>query len=173
MPKRLHITTSIKAIMLFAVAFATLTVSSCKKDSNNTPANTISAKVDGTATVFNSNAFAVTGTSGSLSFTAIQGTAANGTSISVTINGSPVAGKTYSNTAASDDDKPLVLFNTKNDDTFINDDDAASQVTVTISSASATRISGTFSGGLTVFSTGTGGAKKVISEGKFDVTIVK
>jgi hypothetical protein len=66
-----------------------------------------------------------------------------------------------------------VLFNTKDDDTFINDDDAASQVAVTITSASSSRISGTFSGGLTVFSTGTGGAKKVISEGKFDVSIAK
>ncbi|OOQ60051.1 hypothetical protein [Mucilaginibacter pedocola] len=169
------ITKPFKAILLFVVAFATISVSSCKKDSDNKSASTISAKVDGTATTFNTNAFAATGSVNGLSFTAVQGTAANGSQISVTINGSPVVGKTYSNTATSDDDKPVIMFSSSNadDDTFFNDDDAANQATVTITSASATRIKGTFSGGLSEFSLDGAASKKVITEGTFDVAIVQ
>jgi hypothetical protein len=172
MPKRLHISTSIKAIMLFAVAFATLTISSCKKDGNE-PAISISAKVDGTATLFNTNVLAFKGTANSAEFTNITGTAADGTSVTLTIYGALAAGKTYSASTVFDGDG-FLIYTTKADETYmLGDGGVSTSVSITVNSVEGNKVSGTFTGTLQKFVAGSSGATtlKSVTEGKFSVTV--
>lgn len=172
MPKHLKITTSIKSILLFTAAFAVLTFGSCKKDSNNQPALSISAKVDGTATAFNNNILGFKGTQGSTDFTSIEGTAADGTNMSLTIYGTITAGKTYSSAAAFGE-QGLVLYTTKDDDSYmISVDDASTSTSITVTSVSGNKVSGTFQGTLKEFIVGPGTPHtKIITEGKFTAEI--
>jgi hypothetical protein len=168
--------TKIKTLLLLAATFGVVTLNSCSKDKNATPSATVTANVDGTATTFNTNAIAVTGSVSGTSITNIQGTAANGATISITLSGKAVAGKTYTSTAASDDDKPIILYSLKDDDYF-NDDDIKKIVSVTITSVSSTGVQGTFKGALTntiIVGTGSGTTKtKTITDGKFNVYFSK
>jgi len=160
-----------KLVILFAIAFATLSLNSCKKDSKDAiVSNTISASIDGTVTNFGS-AFAVTATESGQKLTNIEGVSSNKATISITLSGTITAGKTYTSTAANDDDKPLILYSTVDGDNYLNDDNSANIVTVKVTAVSATNIQGTFTGGLTTFSIGNGAAKtKAVTNGKFNVT---
>lgn len=85
------------------------------------------------------------------------------------------AGKTYSNTAASDEDKPLLLISSGNDD-FLNDDSSeGNPVTVTITAITSTTIEGTFKGDLvaTLLGNGDSPATKTVTDGKFFVAFSK
>ena len=157
-----------KQLALLALAFGAFTFSSCKKK-DVTPAVSITANVDGTATSFNVNAAALQGTVSGVTITNIQGTTSGGATLSLALNGTVTAGKTYSDAATNDNDKPLMVYaaSATSDDDFFNDDDnAANLPSVTITSVTATTIDGTFTG-LIENSTST----KSITNGKFHVNI--
>jgi len=168
---------NIKALMLAVAAITLLTFNSCKKDNGDVPgasSNTISVKVDGKATLFNKEVVAASGAVSNSLFTSIQGKNADGGVISIVLNGAITAGKTFSNDAPNDDDKPLVMFTTKDEISFLNDDSSSNMVSVTITSVSGNKVKGTFKGGLTtvVFGNGTPETKS-FTEGTFDVTLIK
>lgn len=173
MPKHFKITNSIKSILLFTTAFAVLAFGSCKKDSNNQPALSISAKVDGTATAFNNNILGFKGTANSAAFTNIEGTDAAGNSVALTIYGDLVAGKTFSATTVFDGDA-FLAYTTKSDDLYQlgGDASASTMFSVTITSVSGNKVSGTFQGTLKEFIVGPGTPHtKIITEGKFTAEI--
>lgn len=166
---------SIKSLILLLFAFGVVTLNSCKKDKDSAPSATISASVDGTPTNFNIGAIAVQGSVNGTAITNIEGTAANKTAISITISGTPVAGKTYSNTASNDDDKPLIAYILTDDDQYLNDDSQSNPASLTITSVTSTTVEGTFKGDLVDIQGATNGTakKKVITNGKFNVTLKK
>jgi len=159
-----------KQLVLLTLAFGALTFSSCKKK-DVAPAVSITATVDGAATNFNVSAAALQGTVSGVTYTNIQGsTTSGGAMLSMTIAGAVTAGKTYSDAATSDDDKPLFVYATSptSDDDYLNDDDNASNLpSVTITSVTSTTIDGTFKGLIGNSS----GATKSITNGKFHVNI--
>ena len=157
-----------KQLVLLALAFGAFTFSSCKKK-DVAPAVSITATVDGTATNFNVNAAALQGTVSGITITNIQGSTSSGATLSMALAGTVTAGKTYSDAAANDNDKPLMVYAaspTADDDYFNDDDDTANLPSVTITSVTSTTIDGTFKG-LIQNSTGT----KSITNGKFHVNI--
>ena len=165
---------SIKSLFLLTLAFGVITLNSCKKDKDTTPSATISASVNGTATDFSTGALAGKASVNGITLTTIQGTAANKTGISIALYGTVTAGKTYSNNASNDDDKPILIFET-NDDQYFNDDASTTNVvSVTITSVSSTEIAGTFKGDLVTIAAGNDAPKtKSITNGKFNVKITK
>jgi hypothetical protein len=160
---------TIKQLVLLTLAFGALTFSSCKKK-DVAPAVSITATVDGTATNFNVSAAALQGPVNGVTFTNIQGSTSGGAILSMTVAGTITAGKTYSDAAASDNDKPLIVYATSatSDDDYLNDDDDTSNLpSVTITSVTSTTIDGTFKGLIGNSS----GATKSITNGKFHVNI--
>lgn len=167
---------SIKSLFLLTLAFGVITLNSCKKDKDTTETKsaTVSASVDGTATNFNTNALAAQASVNGSTITTIQGTAANKSIISIAIYGTITAGKTYSNNASDDLDKPIMGFEA-GDDQYYNDDNSTTNiVSITITSVTSSTVAGTFKGDLTTFSVGNDAPKtKSITNGKFNVVIVK
>lgn len=165
---------SIKALMLLTIAFTVIAFSSCKKDNNEDTiaTNTINVDIDGTATVFTTNTVAYTGDINGMGFTVVQGTDKSGNTISMTINGTATAGKTYLSNAADIIDRSLLSFTTANDvDIYSND--VASVQSITVTSTSANRIEGTFTGKVNTTVFGSGAVKvKSFTNGKFKVAIV-
>jgi len=160
--------------LLLTIAFTVITFSSCKKDnSEDTLAtSTITVDIDGTATVFTTNTLALKGDVNGMEFTSIQGTDKSGNTISMTINGTVTAGKTYLSNAADIIDRSVLSFSTLNDeDIYFND--AASVQSITVTSASANRIEGTFTGKVNTAAFGNGAVKvKSFTNGKFKVAII-
>ena len=159
---------TIKQLVFLTLAFGALTLNSCKKK-DVAPAVSITATVDGTATNFNVSAAALQGTLNGVTVTNIQGSTSGGAILSMSLWGSLTAGKTYSDAATSDNDKPMFVYATSatSDDDYLNDDDNASNLpSVTITSVTSTTIDGTFKG-LVQNSTGT----KSMTDGKFHVNI--
>jgi hypothetical protein len=169
-----------KLLIVLTLASGVLVLNSCSKDKTTTTTSIyITADIDGTATTFSTNAIAVTGTENGQSFTSLNGQAKDGTTISLVLAGTPIAGKTYSDAAANDDDKPLLLYTPPgaNADSYLNDDDDSSNLpTVTISSLTSTSISGTFKGkvegGIAIGNNNTLPTKS-ITNGKFSLKYSK
>ena len=159
----------IKIVAVLAMSLGVITLNSCKKKDEK-PAVSITANVDGVATTFNVSAAALQGPIAGVTYTNIQGSTSGGAMLSMTLQGAITAGKTYSDAAASDNDKPLFVYATSptSDADYLNDDDNASNLpSVTITSVTSTTIDGTFKGLVQNFSGGT----KSITDGKFHVNI--
>jgi hypothetical protein len=165
----------IKTLILSAVAFGTITFSSCSKNNEVAASATITANIDGTLATFNKNVLGTTGSVNGATFTTIQGTDASGNNISITLAGTLTAGKTYTSNAASDNDKPVVLYTTADNETYVNDDSNVSNIiSVTVASATSSSAQGSFSGKLTTLLVGNGTAKtKTVTDGKFNVTLIQ
>ena len=171
---------TIKLFIVLTVAFGVLTFSSCKKSKEDTNVSYyITADIEGKAISFNTNATATVASVEGHPFTIITGTAKDGTNLSITLSGTAIAGKTYSDAAVNDEDKPLILFTPPGNDadSFLNNDDDASNLpSVTITSISSGKITGTFKGwiegGIAL-----GGSndlpKKLITNGKFSLSYSK
>lgn len=164
-----------KLLIVLSLALGTLTLNSCSKSTTTTTTNiNISADINGTATTFNTNAVAISGTVSGQTFTNITGQAKDGTMLSITLMGAPVAGKTYSDAATNDNDKPLIDITPPGNDSsdFLNDDSSPNVPSVTISSVSSGTISGTFKGGLVQGIETSNGTlpTKSITNGKFSLT---
>lgn len=166
---------SIKLFTILTLSLGILIFNSCKKDKKtNTTATSnfyITADVNGIATTFNINESAATITiNGGQVITNIGGQAKDGTILAISLVGGTLAGKTYSDAAVNDDDRPSIVINAGNDP-FVNDDHSANIPTVTISSLSSNTISGTFSGGLVYGSSvgSIGPSIKLITNGKFNL----
>ena len=89
--------------------------------------------------------------------------------LSMTLLSNVTAGKTYSDAATNDNDKPLFVYAqspTAQDDYINDDDDASNLPTVTITSVTSTTIDGTFKGLIQ-----SGQSTKLITNGKFHVNI--
>ncbi|MEO3406207.1 hypothetical protein AAFN85_20000 [Mucilaginibacter sp. CAU 1740] len=163
-----------KPALLLAFIACTFVLSSCDKETND-PAvtGTLSATVDGT-TINYANVVAVHAVVDGKTFTNIEGTNGKDT-LSITLAGNITTGKTYTSTAVSDDDKPILLISTKDDDYFNDDEvaDPAKIVTVSITSASVNTYQGTFKGNLTnTVGDDMGTAKhKAVTNGKFSVKV--
>jgi hypothetical protein len=159
---------TIKILIVSALTIGVITLNSCKKK-DAAPAVSITATVDGTATNFNVSPAALQGTVSGATVTNIQGSTSGGAVLSMSLLGTVTAGKTYSDAATNDNDKPLFVYATSatSDDDYLNDDDDASNLpSVTITAVTSTTIDGTFKG-LIQNSTGT----KSITNGKFHVNI--
>ena len=162
----------LKSLIILTFVLGVVTLNSCKKDKKEAPIS-LTADIDGTATIFSVTPVALTGPVGDQTFTVIQGATSTGATISLTLEGTITAGKTYSDAASSDDDKPLFLYATSaNDDDYLNnDDDAANLPSVTITAITSTTIDGTFKGSV-VKGIGNGTPPtKLISNGKFHVNL--
>lgn len=139
---------------LLFVSLAVITLASCKKDKNDTPAYNLSAKVDGTKADFNTvsasrmgNAVLISGSGGSVS--------SPYPSFNIVLEDDvAITPKAY--TAA--DGEVEIIYAVAAGQTFASDDD----FTVTVSSISATEVKGTFSGKVT-----DGTTIKTIAEGTF------
>jgi len=159
---------TIKILAVTAIALSVITLNSCKKKDEK-PAVSISATVDGTVTSFNVNAAALQGTLDGVTVTNIQGSTSGGAMLSMTLLSNVTAGKTYSDAATNDNDKPLFVYAqspTAQDDYINDDDDASNLPTVTVTSVTSTTIDGTFKGLIQ-----SGQSTKLITNGKFHVNI--
>jgi len=166
---------SIKILTLIALVCTLCTVSSCKKDSGDVPSkgkSSLTAKVNGTVTVFDKLSLGLTGSVNGQEFTSLQGTAADGSNMSLTINGPVIAGKTYSVTAVNYEDSGSIFYTTKDDVTFVNDDVAANQVSITVTGLSGKTIKGAFKGGVKAMLNNSE-ETRAITEGTFNVTVAE
>lgn len=145
---------------LLFVSLAVVTLASCKKDKNDTPAYNLSAKVDGVKTDFNTAVVASKDGDASLGYTliitAVGGSASNPhPAFSIYLEDDAVfTAKTY--TAANDD--VTGVYVPENSFTYGSDTD----FTLVISSITDTEIKGTFSGKVD-----NGTTIKTITEGTF------
>lgn len=160
----------IKTLLLFTVLAGAVTLNSCKKD-KTTVAVSLTADIDGSATNFSVSPVALQGAVDGQTFTVIQGTTSAGATLSITVAGAITAGKTYSDAASDDNDKPLFLYATSaTADDYLNDDDDASNLpSITITSVTSTTIDGTFKGKVALTSGDM--PVKSITNGKFHVNI--
>lgn len=160
----------IKTLLLLIAIFGVVTLNSCKKDKKEAVVS-LTADLDGTATNFSVSPVALQGAVDGQTFTVIQGSTSTGATLSITIAGKVTAGKTYSDAATSDDDKPLFLYATSPtaDDYLNDDDDTANLPSITITSVTSTTIDGTFKGKVGLLSEGA--QVKSITNGKFHVNI--
>ncbi|HTI60597.1 hypothetical protein [Mucilaginibacter sp.] len=160
----------IKTLLLLIAIFGVVTLNSCKKDKKEAVVS-LTADLDGTATNFSVSPVALQGAVDGQTFTVIQGSTSTGATLSITIAGKVTAGKTYSDAATSDDDKPLFLYATSPtaDDYLNDDDDTANLPSITITSVTSTTIGGTFKGKVGLLSEGA--QVKSITNGKFHVNI--
>ncbi|RYU90306.1 hypothetical protein EWM62_12320 [Mucilaginibacter terrigena] len=166
----------IKTLIFSVVALGAVTLSSCTKDDDNdiVASATISASIDGTETTFNKNVVGTTGSVNGATFTSIQGSDAAGNTLSVTITGALTAGKTYVATSGNDDEKPVILYTTTDNEAYLNaDDDVSNAVSVTLSSVSSNNtIQGSFKGKVSTLLVGNGAVKsKTVTNGKFNVKV--
>jgi|SRR6185503_10965168 len=138
------------------IALAILTLASCSKDKNDTPAYNLSAKIDGTAQAFNTGVSAEKAGDATNGYTvAIAGVAGNSSNpypaLALNIDSDdPIVAKTYTATAF----EASSIYVTDATTMFISDTD----FTITVTSISDTEIKGTFSGKVDA---------KVVSEGAF------
>ena len=159
----------LRILAVLAMSLAVVTLNSCKKKDVK-PANSITATIDGTAVSFNTNAKAITTTVQGVSVTTIQGTASNGTNIAIMLSGTVGAAHTYTASADSPSDEPLIAL-TSSADQFWNDDSSSNLVSVTITSMSSTSIQGTFKGALVSTTSGSNTPPtKTIADGTFNVS---
>ncbi|MET3978802.1 hypothetical protein ABIB62_001372 [Mucilaginibacter sp. UYP25] len=164
----------IKTLILSAIAMGTVAVSSCTKDDNKaTASGTITATIDGKVTTFDKNLVGGTSTVNSNTFTSIQGDDDAGNNLSITVVGVLTPGKIFKSNDANEQNRPIVIYTAVNNDSYVNDDNAVSNiVTVAVSAAASNNIEGTFSGGLTTLVVGNGTAKtKTVTNGKFNVAL--
>lgn len=166
-----------KKSLLFAI-YILIVLASCKKNSSDAPANTISATIDGVTESFNTNAVAQIGTgvrlNSNLSITGTNGSATGSDGMSITINSNNTIAKgNYTNSGNNNSGFTSILYS-KGPFSFINpiiyvtDVNGTYPSTVTITSISSTNIQGTFSGNL-VFRDGK--TIKSVTDGKFNVNI--
>jgi len=164
----------IKILVVLTLALGVITVSSCKKK-DPTPSYSITADVNGTATAFNTGAVGAKGTVEGETFTTISGKASNGDVLSITLAGTVTAGTTYTSGSGDSETQPLVVYAPAGSDSdFLNNDDSANKITVTVSSVSNGTIQGTFKGDLVAADFGSGNntpATKTLANGKFSVKI--
>ncbi|MFD0765534.1 hypothetical protein ACFQZI_11785 [Mucilaginibacter lutimaris] len=164
----------IKTLILSTLALATVAISSCTKDNNdNTTKGTITATIDGKVTTFDKNVLGATSVVNGNTFTSIQGDDEAGNNISITVVGVLTPGKIFKSDAANEQERPIVIYTAINNDSYVNDNNAVSNiVTVAVSAAASNSIQGTFSGGLTTLVAGNGTAKtKTVTDGKFNVAL--
>jgi hypothetical protein len=141
---------------LLVIALAVLTLASCSKDKNDTPAYSLSAKIDGAAQAFNTGVSAQKAgdatTGYSVAIAGVAGTASSpypAFALSIESD-SPIVAKTYTATALEagamyiTDATTMLMSNT--------------DFTITVTSVTDTDIRGTFSGKIEA---------KVVSEGAF------
>ena len=139
-----------------ATAIAILTLASCSKDKNDTPAYSLSAKIDGTAQAFNTGVAAQkTGDASTGYSVAIAGTAGSTSSPYPTLvlsieSDAPIVAKTYTATAL----EAGAMYATNASTLLTSDTD----FTITVTSITDTDVRGTFSGKIDA---------KVVSEGAF------
>ena len=138
------------------VALVTLTLASCSKDKDDTPAYGLSAKIDGTSQAFNTGVAAQKAGDASTGYTvAIVGTGGNSSSPYPTLalsidSDDAIVAKTYTATAF----EAGAMYVTDASTILMSDTD----FTITVTSISATDIKGTFSGKVDT---------KIVSEGAF------
>lgn len=164
----------LKNLTVLTLVLGVVTLNSCKKDKSQV-AVSLTADIDGTATNFNVSPIAASATLSGQTLTVIQGSTSTGATLSITLSGKVIAGKTYSDAASDDSDKPLFLYTTSaTSDDFLNDDDDASNLpSVTITSVTSTTVDGTFKG-LVVEGVQIGNGQlptKTITNGKFHLNI--
>ncbi len=164
--------------LLLATCVFFLSVS-CKK-SSSTPATTpdgISATIDGASVTFNTSVTASVSEAGGIhNLTVVGFHAAEGNSdlLSVEIDGDKAVGiGTYVwPLTATSTQMPVLTYNQfVGSNVYVNDASGAQPVTVTITSLSATSVSGTFSGTILLNSGSSTTTKKQITDGKFTATI--
>ena len=138
------------------IALAVVTLASCSKDKNDTPAYSLSAKFDGTAQAFNTGVGAQKAGDASTGYTVvIAGTAGNSSSPYPTLalsidSDAPIVAKTYTGAAF----EAGGIYVTDASTMLTSDTDFS----ITVTSVTATDIQGTFSGKIDT---------KVVSEGAF------
>ncbi|RFZ90144.1 hypothetical protein D0C36_23170 [Mucilaginibacter conchicola] len=175
MIKNLQINISVKALFF---ALALLIFSACKKsnDGDSTVAASITVNVDGKAKKFDRGASAITLVYNSeQSATTITGTADDGAILSITISGKLVTGKTYSNTAAQNIDKPVIMYSIGDVSYYSYFSGLQTFGSVTITSATETSVKGTFDCDMLEYIPGLGNnigkGKKNMTNGKFSVKL--
>ena len=138
------------------IALAILTLASCSKDKDDTPAYSLSAKFDGTAQAFNTGVAAQKAGDATTGYSvAVAGTAGSTSSPYPTLvlsieSDAPVVAKTYTATAF----EAGALYATDASTLLTSDTD----FTITVTSITDTDVRGTFSGKIDT---------KVVSEGAF------
>jgi hypothetical protein len=141
---------------LLFVSLAVATLASCKKDKNDTPAYNLSTKVDGTKVDFNT-AVSASRVGDAVMITGVGGNASSpypAFSIFIDDDVAAVTAKAYTGL----DGDAGVVYAAAAGQSFESDDD----LTVTISSITATEVKGTFSGKVE-----DGATIKTITEGTF------
>lgn len=164
----------LKILLFSAMAFVTVAISSCSKDDNNAAiSGTLTATVDGKVTAFDKNVLGGTSSVNGTTFTSVRGADDAGNELTITVVGVLTPGKTFVSNAANEADRPIVIYTAINNDTYVNDDNATSEiVTVAVSAAASNNIEGTFSGKLTTLVAGNSTPKtKSITNGKFNVAL--
>lgn len=163
-----------KTLILSIVAFGAVAVSSCTKDDNSaTTKGTITATVDGKVTTFDKNVLGGTSSVNGTTFTSIKGADDEGNELTITVVGVLTPGKTFVSNATNEADRPIVIYTAINNDSYVNDDNAVSNiVTVGVSAAASNSVEGTFSGKLSTLVVGNSTVKsKTITDGKFNVSL--
>ncbi len=163
-----------KRVLVF-VSCILLFCTSCKKDSNVAPPNTISATIDGVDESFDTNTFAGIGNgastlSSNLLIYGSNGSATNADLIKITLNLNQTIVK-GSYTSGSDAVGFVSILYQHGPYSIVNPydyttDPAGNQTTVVITSITDTNIQGTFSGKLV-----SGSAIKTVTNGKFNLPI--
>ena len=167
-----------KTVWLLALT-PLLFFASCKKDSDSVPENNIKANINDTAKTFSYAATATyigTGSPYSLVLYAGMGSSSmEGVTLSISQNGTPITPGTYTQSGGSG---IYTIGGVYNPGTTVTADiygagfnvGADPQFSITISSISATNVSGTFSGAF-YDNSGFGVKKKVFSNGQFNLAI--
>ena len=152
---------------------------SCKKSSPTqaTTPDGISATIDGASVTFNTSVTASISETGGLHNLTVVGfraTEGNSDLLSVELNGDKAVGiGTYVwPLTATSTQMPVLTYNQfAGSNVYVDDPAGAQPVTVTITSLSATSVSGTFSGNLLLNSGSSTTTQKQITDGKFTATI--
>lgn len=141
---------------LLFVSLAVVTLASCKKDKNDTPAYNLSAKVDGVKVDFNT-AVSASRMGNAVIITGLGGNASSPyPSFNIFLeDDAAITAKAYT---ALDGDATIIYGAASGQATYASDDD----FTVTVSSISATEVKGTFNGKVD-----NGAGIKTITEGAF------
>jgi hypothetical protein len=168
-----------KALLLLACVCALFI--SCKKSSSTpVPVPTpdgISAMIDGANVTFNTSVTASITESGGIHNLAVVGFKAeegNSDLISIEVNGDKAAGiGTYDwPLTGSSTLMPVLSYNEHTGgNVYVDDAAGVHPVTVSITSLSATSVSGTFSGTIVLTTGSSSTTQKVITNGKFTATI--
>ncbi|MFB9845288.1 hypothetical protein [Mucilaginibacter ginsenosidivorans] len=155
-----------KFFTLIASIASIICLSSCKKE-NKTPNVFITADVNGVPTSFSTSAAAFTAMVNGETNTAFYGKSADGTEFHIIIGNALTSGTTYTADQAHAYQQPqMILVVTGNID-YTNDlSFPTNPVTISVTTNSATAVSGTFNGEL-IENTHHTGEKKSLTNGKF------